>query len=422
MSYKSLLTLFLTFSISSMFADIIPGETSYIVFDNANSDIPYRIPAIAKNKNGDLIAVADYRYTKADIGVVENGKLDLRYKILDKATGNWSEEVTLAAALGEGENNIAFGDPCIVADADSDLVMVTSCSGNVSFQAGTHDNHQGVARFYSYDGGKTWGEYEEIGDQFLKLLDQRNDGEVNAFFIGSGKISQSRKVKNGDFYRIYCSALVRVNGDTARVNYVFYSDDFGKTWHLLGDINDCPIPYEADEPKAEELPDGSVMVSSRISGGRYFNIFRYTNIEKGEGSWDTMAISNASVNGVVASTNACNGEILCMPVVRNNDGKETFLLMQSVPMSQTGERANVGINYKELDSIDDYLTPTDLAKDWSGSYVITPNSSAYSTMVIDADNDIAFFFEENGCNAGYDMVYRKISIKEITNGKYSVNK
>ena len=30
--------------------------------------IPYRIPAIAQNRKGELIAVADYRYSRSDIG------------------------------------------------------------------------------------------------------------------------------------------------------------------------------------------------------------------------------------------------------------------------------------------------------------------------------------------------------------------
>ena len=395
---------------------------SFIVFDNANSEVPYRIPAIAKNKKGDLIAVADYRYSKADIGIGKNGKLDLRYRIKDADTGEWGEIMTLAAAFGEGEENVAFGDPCIVADQESNLVLVTSCSGNVSFQKGTHDNHQGWARFYSEDGGKTWSEYEEIGDQVFDILDKRSDGPINAFFIGSGKIEQSEKIKTGDYHRIYCAALVRVNDGCTAVNYVFYSDDFGKNWNLLGEVNDCPIPFGADEPKAEELPDGSVLVSSRISGGRYYNIFNYTDIEKGEGKWGTMAVSDSSVNGITASSNACNGETLCIPVVRNSDGASTYLLLQSVPMNAEGKRANVGINYKDLKSSEDFSSPANIAANWDGNYEVTPNSSAYSAMILDKDNDIAFFFEENGYNGGYDMVYRKLSIEDVTAGKYTYRK
>ncbi|MCH5168213.1 MAG: exo-alpha-sialidase [Prevotellaceae bacterium] len=389
----------------------------FVVFPTPTSGTPYRIPAIAKTRNGDLVAVADYRYSKADIGMATNGKLDLRFRIKDHETGKWSDIKTLAAARDINGQNVAFGDPCIVADSESDRVMVTSCCGNVSYPNGTHANHQGWARFYSEDGGKTWSDYTDISDQVFSQLDKRSDGQIRCFFIGSGKIVQSTTVKVGSHYRLYCAALVKVN-DGTETNYVFYSDDFGGNWNLLGDPDDCPVPSGANEPKAEELPDGSVLVSSRMSGGRYYNIYHYTNTATGEGKWGTMATSNASVGGITASSNSCNGETLCLPVERTADGKKMFLIMQSVPFGPS-DRSNVGINYKELADLADFRTAIDIAKDWDGKKQVTTMTSAYSTMTLDADNSLAFFYEEDSKNSGYDMVYKKYTIEEITNGSYT---
>lgn len=388
----------------------------FVVFETPTTGTPYRIPAIAKTLNGDLVAVADYRYSKADIGMATNGKLDLRFRIKDHATGEWGEVQTLIAAKGSGSTNVAFGDPCIVADRESNRVMVTSCCGNVSFPNGTHANHQGWARMYSDNGGKTWSDYTDISQQVFGQLDKRSDGQIRCFFIGSGKIVQSTTVKVGNYYRLYCAALVKVN-DGTNTNYVFYSDDFGENWHLLGTPDDCPIPSGADEPKAEELPDGSVLVSSRIGGGRYYNIYHFTNTATGEGAWGTMAISNSSVGGITASSNACNGETMSVPVVRVADGKKMFLLLQSVPFGPS-DRSNVGINYKELADLADFRLGSDIAKAWDGKIQVTNLTSAYSTMTLDADNDVAFFYEENNKNSGYDMVYKKYSIEEITGGDY----
>lgn len=400
--------------------DSVQNNESFKVFDNGTSNIPYRIPAIAVANNGDIIAVADYRYSGQDIGVEKDGRVDLRFKRKNHETGGWNDEETLIEAGVVNGVFTAYGDPCIVADSESDRVLVTCCAGNVSFQKGTHENHQDWVAFYSEDNGKTWTTPNVLTDQVFEQLDRRNDGEIKCFFIGSGKIAQSKLHKADEYYRLYCAALVRTAGD-AYANYVFYSDDFGLSWKLLGTVEDCPIPEGGDEPKVEELPDGNILISSRISGGRAFNKFTYSDIERGEGKWGRPAVSNSETNGVVASLNACNGEILMIPVKDNVSGETLNLLLQSVPFGPEG-RSHVGINYKVLKSGDDYATAEAIANDWDGTYGVSLTTSAYSTMTVDAEGNIAFLFEENGLNGGYDIVYISLPVEKITFGRYSYKK
>lgn len=407
----------------------------FYVFDNVESKqttgVPYRIPAVAKNRAGDLVFAADYRYSKADIGMATNGKLDLRFRI-KKADGTWTDVETLVsngkwkkAADGsyvKDETNgtfTAFGDPCIVADRESDLVMVTSCCGNVSFPNGTPENHQGWSRFISTDGGYHWSEsYIDLAPQVFEQINKRTDGyQLKCFFIGSGKISQSRTVKVGDYYRLYCSALATVfKGESKiNVNYVFYSDDFGEKWHLLGSADDCPIPSDANEPKAEELPDGSVVVSSR-TGGRHFNVYHYTNTATGEGAWGNRVTSNKNNNGTWGAN--CNGEIMTVPVKKTGTEEKSFLFLQSIP--RDANRNYVGIFWKPLNNLADYRTTEQIAPNWGDDHFLqlSTTTSAYSTMCMDNKNDIAFFYEENDFNSGYDMVYKNVTISQLTNGAY----
>ena len=233
---------------------------------------------------------------------------------------------------------VGFGDPCIVADRESSRVLVLSCSGNVSFPNGQRDNHQGIAHFYSDDYGKTWSKPVDRSESIYSQLDNTPYGPVRAMFVGSGKISQSKYIKVDKYYRLYCSVLVKdVSG--AHVNFVLYSDDFGEKWTILGDPNVAPIPGSADEPKADELPDGSVLVSSRVGGGRYYNIFSYTDSKKAEGSWGTHSFSGNTNNGTTAINNSTNGEIISLPAKRLTDGKPVYLQLQSVPFGSG--RANV---------------------------------------------------------------------------------
>lgn len=382
----------------------------FTVFTTPTSGVPYRIPAVAKNKAGDLIFVADYRYSKADIGVVTNGKLDLKVR-KKYADGHWGPEKTLAQCI-ESSPFTSFGDPCIVADPLSDKVMVTSCCGNVSFPKGTHSNHQGWARFISNDGGETWSTHTDISQQVFDQLDKRSDGQIRCFFIGSGKISQSTRIKVGNYYRLYCAAIVKL-GDDTNVNYAFFSDDFGEHWTLLGEPDDCPVPTGGDEPKAEELPDGSVVISSR-STGRIFNIFHFTDIEKGLGKWGNAVTSSSGNGGCYGTT--CNGEIMILPVTRNADQQKTYIALQSIPAAS--DRRNVSIYYKELTDLASYRTAAELAPTWT-KFQVSTTTSGYSTMCLDKDNHVAFFYEENSKNSGYDMVYKDFPVEAITNGAYS---
>ena len=96
-----------------------------------------------------------------------------------------------------------------------------------------------------------------------------------------------------------------------------------------------------DEPKCEELPDGRVVISSRAWGGRYFNIYEYTDMVSGAGAWGEAAGSGKRVNGCASLENACNGELLIVPAVRKADRKKVNLALQSVPLGP--QRAIVGI-------------------------------------------------------------------------------
>ena len=403
-------------------------EVSQEIFTTATSgDIPYRIPAIAMAKNGDLIAVADYRHSRADIGMASYGRIDLHARISKDNGANWNAKFPIVEGKGSSSPDfmhVGFGDPCIVADRESNRVLVLSCAGNVSFPNGTRNNHQNIARFYSEDNGATWSEPVDIADAIYAMWDQSsNHGPVRAMFIGSGKIHQSRYVKVNNYYRLYCAVLLK-NVNSVNTNFVLYSDDFGGSWKVLGGVENAPVPNGGDEPKVEELPNGNIVISSRINGGRYYNIYTFTDKEAATGSWGSMATSNSSNGGVVAQGNSCNGEIMMVPVVRTEDNKEMWLALQSLPFGNG--RANVGIYYKALETENDYNTPANFARDWDGRHQASYLASAYSTMCFQKDSTIAFLYEEDtyGINAygGYNIMYKNYSIEQITNGKYTVLK
>ena len=396
-------------------------EWQFNVFETrTTSDIPYRIPAITTTKNGVVLAIADYRTSRADIG---SGRIDLHIRTSADNGQNWGDIIKPKVMEGDGNTTAGhqeagFGDPCIVADRESDIIMVTSCSGTPGFFSGSRTHHQGWARWYSYDDGKTWTEPEYLDEEFIYApFDNSKYGAVKGWFVGSGKIHQSRYTKIGDYYRLYCAGSTYNGVQTA--NWVLYSDDFGQTWAFLGGCDSSPIPG-GDEPKVEELPNGNLVLSSRCTEGRKFNIFSFTDSDKAEGSWGTYALSSKSNNGVTAN-NGCNGEIQMVPVVRQEDGQKTWLALQSLPRGSG--RTNVSIFYKDLTETSTYNTPANFARDWDGYHTVSKIGSAYSTMTVQSDKSIGFIYEEETfCGTGgggYTIAYKNYTIEDITEGRYT---
>ena len=406
-----------------------PAAERFEVFPLLNpSDIPYRIPALAAANDGTLIAIADYRHSGTDIGVTNYGRIDLHYRLSTDNGNTWSEIMPLIEGKGAQSPdfmNVGYGDPCIVADRESSRVLVMSCAGNVSFHNGTRYNHQNIARFYSEDCGKTWSDPEDIAESIYSQFDNSTYGPVRSMFVASGRIMQSRITKVGDYYRLYCAVLVK-DRSQKHMNYVLFSDDFGMSWKVLGNINEPAVYNTADEPKVEELPDGTLLISSRYNGGRYYNLFSYTDVNSGAGVWETAAFSGASNNGVESKDNSTNGEVMLIPVTRVADNKAMHVLLQSVPLGP--ERKNVGIYYKEIASFEDYVSPMEVAQNWDGVTQITTLNSAYSTMAWQKDNRLGFLYEEethgssNLAYGGYTIVYECFDIESLTEGKYTYRK
>lgn len=380
-------------------------QTTQRLFETVEGKIPYRIPAIATTKNGTLIAVADYRYCYSDIGF---GPVDLHYRLSHDNGLTWGEERVMADGTGDETDvqnpqtawRYAFGDCAIVADRESQEVAVLCVGGKTVYHRARRQNPNRVVLFRSHDGGETWDKGREITEQIYGLFDQRREGPINSLFVGSGKIHQSRYVKVGNFYRLY-AALCTLSG-----NFVIYSDNFGDTWRVLGDPNHSPA-RDGDEPKCEELPDGSVILSSRYQG-RLFNIFTFTDAAKGEGTWDLRAKALDMKN----VQNACNGEIILLPVTRKKDSKKVWIALQSIPFGPN--RTNVGFYYHEL--LADHEGAALFAYNWKKGLQVSTQSSAYSTFTLQKDGKLGFLWEEGP--TGYNIDYRPISIEEITLNQY----
>lgn len=375
----------------------------------SSQDGQYRIPSIVECKSGKWLAFTDHRYNFGDIG--DGNHIDIVLKeSLDRGK-TWSLHEQMVAKGGNpvvDSFDCAHGDAATVVDRETGEILLMAASGGVSFWASTREKPQMIGRYYSQDEGKTWCGEEIANDVYALVPDMQQ-----AFFT-SGRICQSRKIKVGSHYRIY-SALTTMKG-----NRVLYSDDFGKHWNLLGE-NAAEAAPNGDEAKIEELPNGDVLISSRIKGGRLFNILKYHDAKKGIGTWGAAVLSSAENMGVYGKDNACNGELLLVNA-KDVKGKKVALLLQSLPMGPG--RTHVAIFYKALRSPKDYASSENIASHWEGHYQISDTTSGYSTMVQAGKGDILFLYEENAFHRPtepgdyYNIMFKCLDVKTITHGMY----
>ena len=408
------------------------------LFNTSNGDgvvPPYRIPGIVKTYSGRLIAVAGRLVCGTDPGY---GQVDVVCRVSDNNGKTWSDIHEVAVGTGETsatENyfETAFGDPAIVADRTSNEILIMAVAGCTVYWNSntTRQNPNLIAAIRSKDNGETWELPVNVTEQIYSLFDSGN--AIQAAFVAGGKIFQSRIVKKDKYYRLYAAMCARPNG-----NRVIYSDDFGATWHALGGAFALPATG-GDEPKCEELPDGRVILSSRVGGGRIYNIYTYENTLEGSGVWASAVKSTLEGSGLTPGNNSTNGELLIVPVKRNSDQQEMYLALQSLPTGSS--RTNVGIYYKELSEFSDMNTVNSFSVDWNGFFQISNTASAYSSMDLQADNKIGFIYEETltsfGKRAnpvstsfptgaethnfdGFDNLYAAYDLEYITNGAYSV--
>ena len=378
----------------------------------------YRIPAIGTTGTGRIVAVSDYRHSLDDIGrdVHKTGsmRIDLVARTSDDNGATWSEAQTIAQGDDSkaGSYLRAFGDATMAAYGNNILVM--AASGDVIYGGGTASNPNRMARIYSTDNGATW----QIEEMTRKIYVESNslipDG-VSSFF-GSGKLAVDPDFNGTGKARVYGAVLIK-NAKRTDNNYVLYTDDLGATWNILGGSQE-PVAF-ASEPKVDILPNGQILLSARRQGGRTFNVFTYTDKATNSGIWDTPA--EGCENG---GRNGTDGEVLCIDAKRS-DNTPVKLLLQSQPKGGKShyDRKDVSIWYKEVSATDAY-TSKDIAGNWIQGKQLSTQESSYSAMCLQADGNIAFFFEEAPCygddyTKGYCMVYLCLSVEEVTEGKYS---
>ena len=262
--------------------------------DKAKNVFPasFRIPGLARTKNGTLVAVIDIRY---------NSGADLPSNIdvgVSRSTDNGVTWSPLQIIMDYGEisgNNDGIGDPSILVDEVSGTIWVSALGKRGianSSPGGVNDDTTGqFCLVSSSDDGVTWSALRTISPEVKKP-------EWKVFFQGPG-----HGITKKDGTLVFPAQY----WDGAGVMYstLVYSKDRGVSWQRAG----AGAWARTSECIVAELADGSLMLNCRNearSGARIIT----TTTDLGN-TWTAHPTNNNKITGLV-EPGACQGSLLAI--------------------------------------------------------------------------------------------------------------
>ena len=357
-------------------------KSQYALWTSSKSNSKYyRIPALLKTGTNTLLAFTDDRYAStSDLG--GNHKIDVLVKKSTDGGTTWGSAVTVAAGDGSTAAGYGYGDAAVAQAANGDIVCLMA-AGNTSYGSGML--HIGYTK--STDGGVTWSSPIDIYGDTDHLT---NSHDFQSTFVSSGHgITQT--IANAG--RIAFPALGKISGTTNE--YVIYSDDNGATWTFTDNYGYTG----ADESKLVELNDGKLLMSIRTGG------FNSSNVARGYNRTTDTNVENWGTQGTWSDlkANGCNSDLIYF--TRAIDGKRDVLL-HSVVKTYDKYRKDLRLYV----SFDEGAT-------WKEAFQLQPGYSAYSSMQILDNGDLAILFEDGSIGNEdaqdcYDINYVTIS-KEL---------
>lgn len=368
-------------------------EAYNYVFKNGDDGYNcFRIPAIIKAPNNDLLAFCEARIK--DCG--DMGNIDL---VLKRSRDNGKTWGPLVKLVDAGE--FKAGDPAPVVDFldpayPEGRILFLYNTSNTSEEA-RQQQPSGVRELWykaSTDNGYTWDNDVNITASVIRLyapdynpaynfsddwrtmavtpghIFQIQNGIYKGRIVAAGNYSAGNKPKNSyENYRAFC----------------FYTDDHGKTWKKGGTVD---IP-NGNESTAAELSNGSVLLNARYQHtGKKARILAFSN--SGGERWDTAYMNKALPEPI------CQGSMISF---RN---KKDFIVLFSNPSSTT-KREKMTIKFSKDDG-----------KTWNDGFMAEPGEASYSDMVQLNRKHIGIIYER-GMKGG--IVFRQFNLKNILNAK-----
>lgn len=356
----------------------------------------YRIPAIIRAGNGDLLAFAEGRVK----GHSDFGNIDIVMRRSKTNGSSWepplNEKPTVVVDTDSDDfDNINVGkqagNPSVVVDQkDNNKIILIFNTGNA------HENEivepppgreeklvREVWVKIGTNNGKIWNRkpinittsvHKPKAPKFNPAYNFSEDWRWHAVGPGHGI-----QLSNG---RLVFGANYKLKDDISTA-FTLYSDDHGSNWKI-GLIS--KPPRAASESQLVQLSNGDIMMNARPDANdcKFRRISR--SIDSGE-NWSSFNLDNNLPDPIV------HGSIIRLP---NNS--RTILFCN--PASSKRENLTVRVSHDE-------------GKTWPDNKTITiqQKESAYSDLVIQSNDSIGVLYEDNKERS---IRYTRFSLEQLT--------
>ena len=365
MKKNLIIFLLLAFSCTKIFAQsnaisvFVSGKDGYKSF---------RIPAIVKAKNGELLAFCEGRVN----GSGDFGNIKIVLKRSQDNGKTWS-----ALQIVASNDSLQAGNPAPVIDLTDQrfpqgrIFLFYNTGNGHEMEMRKGKGHRDVWYKTSIDNGKTWSKPTDITLQVNRI----NQPDVNPAWnfkedwrTYANTPGHALQFIDGKYKgRIYVAANHSSGDPKPELRdyqaHGYYSDDHGATFHLSE-----TVPFEgSNESIAAQLTHNSLMMNSRNQTGKY----RVVSLSKNGGeTWDTTYVDYNLPDPI------CEGSLL------NIGTKEDKSILAFCNNDYQKERDSLTLRIS-----------FDAGKTWKKKVLIDPKNTGYSDIVKLSKNTIGVLYE-----------------------------
>jgi sialidase-1 len=327
----------------------------------------YRIPAIVRAQNGDLVAFAEGRVDSC------SDSAPVIHMVCKRSTDNgrtWLPLQTIVRNASATREHVVHNPSPVLDRNTGRLILLYNKAQANEWEIAKGTVISDIAALYSDDDGATWHSETVLNHQIHRPPNPEAPDQTDFWRVQRPTLGHAIQLRNGRLVH----AGMFTTGDASvfqSQNYIFYSDDGGTNWHIAGELPHIGL----NEASVVELDSGDLLINSRAyieenpAGCRALTVARWTDSA-------TLHFEPTRFDPVLVDP-AVQGSIIRYSF--NDEGQSRLLVSNP---AHPHSRYNLTVRLS-----------TDEGQTWPISKVIDPGNAAYSDLVIQADQRIGVLYE-----------------------------